>query len=71
MEIQITEESTTVKVWFTNGSLSENWEATIDNETHELTLWDPEGNELWKEEHLKERDIKKIEVSNKFKKEIT
>ena len=71
MEIQITEESTTVKVWFTDGSLSENWKATIDDETHKLTLWDPEGNELWKEEHLKKRDIKRIEVSNKFKKEIT
>ena len=70
METKITEESTTVKVWFTNGSLSENWEATIDDETHELTLWDPEGNELWKDEHLKERYIKKVEVLNIFKKEL-
>ena len=62
----MSEESYQVKVYFTDGSLSERWEATVDDETHELTLWDPEGNELWKEEHLKQRNITRVLVQNSF-----
>ena len=69
----VDEESTQVKVWFQDGSLSERWEAhilpTYDGD-HTITLWDPEGNELWKEEQFKERGIKRIEGLNKFRMEI-
>ena len=64
MRATMSEESYRVVVSFTDGSLSERWEATVDDETLELTLWDPEGNELWKEEHLEQRNIKRVLVQN-------
>lgn len=73
LQANLEEESTQVKVWFENGNLSEDWEAQIENiseDEYNITLWDPEGNELWYEDQFKERGITKIEVLNIFKAEV-